>query len=59
MCEIKWISIASDSLAYCAKLLQLIKELKEEVTALQTLVEKQEQLIEDLKKKHGGYDTVY
>ena len=56
MCEIDWINVASKSLAYCAKLLQQIKELKEEVARLKTLAEKQEKLIQE---KHGGYDTVY
>ena len=59
MCEIDWINVASKSLAYCAKLLQQIKELKEEVARLKTLAEKQEKLIQDLIEKHGGYDTVY
>ena len=59
MSEIVWINIASKSLAYCAQLLQQIKELKEEVTRLNSLVEKQDKLIEELKEKHGGYDTVY
>ena len=59
MSEIDWINVASKSLAYCAKLLQQIKELKEEATRLKSLVEKQEQLIQDLTEKHGGYDTVY
>ena len=59
MCEIDWINVASKSLAYCAKLLQQIKELKEEVPRLKTLAEKEEKLIQDLIEKHGGYDTVY
>ena len=59
MCEIEWINVASKSLAYCAQLLQQIKQLKEEVTRLKTSVEKQEKLIQDLNEKHGGYDTVY
>ena len=66
MCEIEWINVASKSLAYCAQLLQQIKELKEKVATLQeeaarlkTLIEKQEQLVQDLTEKHGGYDTVY
>ena len=66
MCEIEWINVASKSLAYCAQLLQQIKELKEKVATLQeeaarlkTLIEKQEQLVQDLTEKHGGYDTIY
>ena len=59
MSEIDWINVASKSLAYCAQLLQQIKQLKEEATRLKSLVEKQEQLIQDLTEKHGGYDTVY
>ena len=66
MCETYWINVASKSLAYCAQLLQQIKELKEKVATLQeeaarlkTLIEKQEQLVQDLTEKHGGYDTVY
>ena len=59
MSEIDWINVASKSLAYCAQLLQQIKQLKEEATRLKLLVEKQEQLIQDLTEKHGGYDTVY
>ena len=59
MSEIDWINVASKSLAYCAQLLQQIKQLKEEVTRLKTSVEKQEKLIQDLNEKHGGYDTVY
>ena len=59
MCELEWINIASKSLAYCAQLLQQIKQLKEEVTRLKASVEKQEKLIQDLNEKHGGYDTVY
>ena len=63
MCELEWINIASKSLAYCAQLLQQIKQLKEkferlqeEAARLKTLVQKQEQ---DLTERHGGYDTVY
>ena len=59
MSEIDWINVVSKSLAYCAQLLQQIKQLKEEATRLKSLVEKQEQLIQDLTEKHGGYDTVY
>ena len=59
MSEIDWIIVASKSLTYCAQLLQHIKQLKEEATRLKSLVEKQEQLIQDLTEKHGGYDTVY
>ena len=66
MCETYWINVASKSLAYCEQLLQQIKELKEKVATLQeeaarlkTLIEKQEQLVQDLTEKHGGYDTVY
>ena len=66
VCEIEWINVASKSLAYCAQLLQQIKELKEKVATLQeeaarlkTLIEKQEHLVQDLTEKHGGYDTVY
>ena len=59
MYEIACINVASKALDYCAQLLQQIKELKEEVTGLKTLVAKQEKLIEELKEKHGGYDTVY
>ena len=65
MCELEWINIASKSLAYCAQLLQQFKQLKEkfeiiqEVARLKTLVQKQEQLIQDLTERHGGYDTVY
>ena len=57
MSEIDWINVASKSLAYWAQ--QQIKQLKEEATRLKSLVEKQEQLIQDLTEKHGGYDTVY
>ena len=63
MCELEWINIASKSLAYCAQLLQQIKQLKEkferlqeEAARLKTLVQKQEQ---DLTERHKGYDTVY
>ena len=59
MCEIDWINVASKSLAYCAQLLQQIKELKEEAARLNALIDKQEKLIQDLIEKHGGYDTVY
>ena len=66
MCELEWINIASKSLAYCAQLLQQIKQLKEkferlqeEAARLKTLVQKQEQLVQDLTERHGGYDTVY
>ena len=59
MCEIHWINVASKSLAYCAQLLQQIKQLKQKVTSLNALIDKQEQLIQDLTEKHGGYDTVY
>ena len=66
MCETYWINVASKSLAYCAQLLQQIKELREKVATLQeeaarlkTLIEKQEHLVQDLTEKHGGYDTVY
>ena len=66
MSEIEWINVASKSLTYCAQLLQQIKQLKEKFATLQeeavrlkTLSEKQEQLIQDLTEKHGGYDTVY
>ena len=66
MCETYWINVASKSLAYCAQLLQQIKELREKVATLQeeaaglkTLIEKQEQLVQDLTEKHGGYDTIY
>ena len=63
MCELEWINIASKSLAYCAQLLQQIKEkfekIQEEAARLKTLVQKQEQLIQDLTERHGGYDTVY
>ena len=62
-CKLEWINIASKSLAYCAQLLQQIKQLKEkferlqeEAARLKTLVQKQEQ---DLTERHGGYDTVY
>ena len=65
MCELEWINIASKSLAYCAQLLQQIKQLKEkfeklqEAARLKVLVKKQEQLVQDLTERHGGYDTVY
>ena len=66
MCELEWINIASKSPAYCAQLLQQFKQLKEkfekiqeEAARLKTLVKKQEQLIQDLTERHGGYDTVY
>ena len=66
MCEIEWINVASKSLTYCAQLLQQIKHLKEtlerlqeEAARLKTLVQKQEQLVQDLTERHGGYDTVY
>ena len=66
MCETHCINVASKSLDYCTLLLQQIKELKEKVATLQeeaarlkTLIEKQEQLVQDLTEKHGGYDTVY
>ena len=66
MCELEWINIASKSLACCAQLLQQLKQLKEkfekiqeEAARLKTLVQKQEQLIQDLTERHGGYDTVY
>ena len=65
MCETYWINVVSKSLTYCAQLLQQIKELKEKVAKkeeaarLKTLIEKQEQLVQDLTEKHGGYDTVY
>ena len=65
MCELEWINIASKSLAYCAQLLQQIKQLKEKLEKLQeaarlkVLVKKQEQLVQDLTERHGGYDTVH
>ena len=66
MCELEWINIASKSLAYCAQLLQQIKQLKEkfeklqeEAARLKVLVKKQEQLVQDLTERHGGYDTVH
>ena len=61
MCELEWINIASKSLAYCAQLLQQIKQLKEkferlqeEAARLKTLLQKQEQLVQDLTERHGG-----
>ena len=66
MCEIEWINIASKSLAFSAKLVQQIsllneklKTLQEEEARLNALIQKQEQLIQDLTEKHEGYDTVY
>ena len=65
MCELEWINIASKLLAYCAQLLQQIKQLKEkfeklqEAARLKVLVKKQEQLVQDLTERHGGYDTVH
>ena len=66
MWELEWINVASKSLAYFAQLLQQIKQLKEkferlqeEAARLKTLVQKQEQLVQDLTERHGGYDTVY
>ena len=66
MCELVWNNIASKSLAYCAQLLQQIKQLKEkferlqeEAARLKVLVKKQEQLVQDLTERHGGYDTVH
>ena len=66
MCELEWINVASKSLAYYAQLLQQIKHLKEkfeklqeEAARLKALVQKQEQLVQDLTKQHGGYDTVH
>ena len=66
MCELEWINLTSKSLAYCAQLLQQIKHLKEkfeklqeEATRLKALVQKQEHLLQDLTKQHGGYDTVH
>ena len=65
MCELEWINIASKSLAYCAQLLQQIKQLKEkfeklqEAARLKVLVKKQEQLVQDLTERHGGYDIVH
>ena len=66
MCELVWINIASKSLAYCAQLLQQIKQLKENFERLQedaarlkVLVKKQEQLVQDVTERHGGYDTVH
>ena len=61
MCELVWVNIASKSLAYSAQLLQQIKQLKEkferlqeEAARLKVLVEKQEQLVQDLTERHGG-----
>ena len=66
MSELEWINVASKSLAYCAQLLQQIKHLKEKFEKLQekaarlkVLVKKQEQLVQDLTERHGGYDTVH
>ena len=66
MCELEWINISSKSLAYCAQLLQQIKQhkekferLQEEAATLKALVQKQEQLVQDITERHGGYDTVY
>ena len=66
MCKLVWVNIASKSLAYSAQLLQQIKQLKEkferlqeEAARLKVLVEKQEQLVQDLTERHGGYDTVH
>ena len=66
MCEFDWSNIASKSLAFSAKLVQHISLLKEKLEKLQeeearlnTLIQKQEQLIRDLTERHGGYDTVY
>ena len=66
MCELEWNNIASKSLGYCAQLLQQIKQhkekfekLQEEAARLKVLVKKQEQLVQDLTERHGGYDTVH
>ena len=66
MCELEWINIASKSLAYCAQLLKQIKQIKEkfeklqeEAARLKVLFKKQEQLVQDLTERHGGYDTVH
>ena len=66
MCKLVWVNIASKSLAYSAQLLQQIKQLKEkferlqeEAARLKVLVEKQEQLVQDLTERHGGYDTLH
>ena len=59
MCEIEWINVASKSLAYCAQLLQQIRQLKEKLEKVQEEAKKQQQLIQDLTERHGGYDTVY
>ena len=65
MCELEWINIASKSLAYCAQLLQQIKQLKEKFEKLQEeaarlkVLVKKEQLVQDLTERHGGYDTVH
>ena len=66
MSELEWINVASKWLAYCAQLLQQIKHLKEkfeklqeEAARLKVLVKKQEQLVQDLTERHGGYDTVH
>ena len=66
MCELEWINIASKSLAYCAQLLQQIKQLKEKFATLQeeaarlkVLVKKHEQLVQDIIERHGASDTVH
>ena len=56
MCEIEWIKVASKSLAYCAQLLQ---QLKEKFETLQEKVTKLEPLVQQLEKQHGGYDTMH
>ena len=58
MCESGWINVASKSLAYCAQLLQKIKQLKESLDKLQEEVTRLKTLVTRL-EEHYGYDTVH
>ena len=58
MSDIAWISVAVKSFAYCATLLNKIRELQEALETLQEEVARLKTLVKELEEQHG-YDTVH
>ena len=59
MSELEWIKVASESMRYCAHLLQQIRQLKKTLQRAQAETTRLKTLVQQLETQHGGYDTVH
>ena len=58
MSDIEWIIVAAKSFAYCATLLDNIRQLKESLQKTQEELTRLKTVIKELQEQHG-YDTVH